>query len=77
MDYRVVVSQDAKDDLEKYVSYLALEKCNMQAAVNLLDDYDKTIDKLSLVAGNLKCWTFGSGILTIRVYMLIRLIQRW
>lgn len=77
MDYRVVVSRDAKDDLEKYVSYLALEKCNMQAAVNLLDDYDKTIDKLSLVAGNLKFWTFGSGILTIRVYMLIRLIQRW
>ena len=54
MDYRVVVSQDAKDDLEKYVSYLTLEKCNMQAAVNLLDDCDKTIDKLSLVAGNLK-----------------------
>lgn len=54
MDYKVVVSQDAKDDLERYVSYLAMEKCSIQAATNLLDDYDKTIDELALIAGSLK-----------------------
>lgn len=54
MDYRVVVTDDAKADLDKFVSYLVLEKKSLQAGTNLLDDYDETIDELSVVAGSLK-----------------------
>lgn len=54
MDYRVLVTDDAKADLDSYVWYLVTQKRNTQAAANLLGDYDVTIDELSVVAGSLK-----------------------
>ena len=51
---KVVVSEDALSDLRRYVNYLIHVKRNPQAAVNLLDDYDKTIEKLTFAAGSLK-----------------------
>ena len=54
MDYKVVVTQDAEEDLERFISYLVLEKKNMQAAQNVLEDYDATIECLKHVAGSLK-----------------------
>lgn len=40
MDYRVVVTKDAEEDLDGFVKYLLFEKENKQAAQNLLSDYD-------------------------------------
>ena len=54
MDYKVVVTVDAKEDLERFVQYLLFEKKNPQAAKNLLDDFSATTNTLSYVAGSLK-----------------------
>lgn len=54
MDYRVVVTKEAEDDLERFIKYLIIEKKSKQAAENLLNDYDVTIESLEHVAGGLK-----------------------
>ena len=54
MDYRVVVTKDAEDDLDRFIKYLIFEKESMQAAQNVLNDYDATIESLKHVAGSLK-----------------------
>lgn len=54
MDYRVVVTKDAEADLNKFIKYLIVEKKSLQAAQNVLDDYDATIESLKHVAGSLK-----------------------
>ena len=54
MDYRVVVTKDAEDDLDRFVKYLIFEKESMQAAQNVLNDYDATIESLKHAAGSLK-----------------------
>ena len=54
MTYKVVVTRDAEEDLENFIKYLITEKKNMQAAENVLNDYDATIESLKYVAGSLK-----------------------
>ena len=54
MDYNVVVTRDAEEDLERFIKYLISEKESMQAAENVLNDYDATIESLKHVAGSLK-----------------------
>lgn len=54
MDYKVVVTQDAEEDLDKFLWYLIHEKGNRQAAKNVLDDFEMTKEMLSKVAGSLK-----------------------
>ena len=54
MAYRVVMMEGAEEDLDRFVAYLLFEKKNEQAARNLLDDFEKTKEGLSIVAGGLK-----------------------
>ena len=54
MDYKVIMSEDAEADLDRFIQYLLIEKGNEQAAKNLLDDFEMTIIRLSLGAGSLK-----------------------
>lgn len=54
MDYKVVVTMDAEEDLERFINYLVIEKEGMQAAENVLNDFDATIESLKHVAGSLK-----------------------
>lgn len=54
MDYKIVIMQDAEEDLDRFVRYLLLEKKSEQAARNLLDDFEETKVRLSCVAGSLK-----------------------
>ncbi len=54
MDYKVFVTSEAEEDLNRYVQYLLFEKKNKQAAKNVLDDFEETAEKLSQVAGSLK-----------------------
>ena len=54
MDYRIVVTKEAEEDLEGFIKYLLVEKESLQAARNVVDDFDATIDKLKCVAGSLK-----------------------
>ena len=54
MGYEVVVTREAEEDLERFVKYLIIEKESMQAAENVLNDYDATIESLKYVAGSLK-----------------------
>lgn len=54
MDYKVVVTRDAEEDLDRFIKYLIFEKENMQAVENVLNDYDATIESLKHVAGSLK-----------------------
>ena len=54
MDYKVVITADAEEDLDRYVRYLLFEKKNEQAASNLLDDFETTVECLKRMAGSLK-----------------------
>ncbi len=54
MVYKVVVTSDAEEDLDRLLRYLLFEKKNAQAAANVLDDFEATKQSLSHVAGNLK-----------------------
>ncbi|MCD8010350.1 MAG: type II toxin-antitoxin system RelE/ParE family toxin [Lachnospiraceae bacterium] len=54
MDYNVIITCDAENDLEEYVRYLLFEKRNEQAAGNLLDDFEDTVQVLTGVAESLK-----------------------
>ena len=54
MEYKVVVTSDAEEDLDRFISYLLFEKKNEKAACNVLDDFEATIKSLSLVASSLK-----------------------
>ena len=84
MDYNVVVTRDAEDDLERFIKYLIIEKKSMQAADNLLIDYDATIESLKHVAGSLKLCDNprlkGPGyrrinFLSHRYFMLYRIVE--
>ncbi len=54
MDYRGVVTAEAEEDLNQFIQYLILEKQNEQAAKNVLDDLEKTVEMLKHIAGSLK-----------------------
>ena len=47
MGYKVVVARDAAEDLERFIQYLMTEKESVQAAENVLNDYDATIESLN------------------------------
>ena len=51
MNYDIVLTENAKEDLEAFVSYSLHEKQNPQAARSILDDFDQTTDILSGTAG--------------------------
>ena len=46
MDYKVVVTAEAEEDLNQFIQYLLFAKKNKQAAKNVLDDFEDTIKKL-------------------------------
>jgi plasmid stabilization system protein ParE len=54
MDYKVLVTKDAEEDLERFIDYLIIEKESLQAAENVLNDYEATIESLKHFAGSLK-----------------------
>ena len=54
MDYKVVVTAEAEEDLNQFIQYLLLAKKNKQAAKNVLDDFEDTIELLKHVAESLK-----------------------
>ena len=53
MDYKVVVTSDAEEDFDRFIQYLLFEKKNEQAARNILDDFEYTLNCLKNVAGSL------------------------
>ena len=53
MDYKVVVTAEAEEDLNHFIQYLLFAKKNKQAAKNVLDDFEDTIKKLKYVADSL------------------------
>ena len=54
MEYKVIVSEEAEADLDRYIRYLFAVKRNEQAARNVLEDFEATIKALKNVAGSLK-----------------------
>lgn len=54
MDYNVVLTADAEEDLNLYIRYLFVEKKSEQAAKNIIDDFEAAIQCLKSVAGSLK-----------------------
>ena len=54
MVYKIVLMRDAEEDLDRYITYLLLEKRSEQAARNLLNDFEATKTSLTSVAGSLK-----------------------
>lgn len=54
MDYKVLITEDAEADLDHIIRYLLFEKKSLQAASNVMDDFEATIQCLANVAGSLK-----------------------
>lgn len=54
MDYEVIMTIDAENDLNQFLEYLMYEKQSVQAAKNLLDDFEQTLQNLQIAAGSLK-----------------------
>ena len=54
MEYKVVLTSEAKTQFRKILYYLLHELESPQAATNVADDFDETVDRLSSVAGSLK-----------------------
>ena len=54
MHYKVVVIAEAEEDLNRFIQYLLFAKQNKHAAKNVLDDFEKTVEKLKHAAGSLK-----------------------
>ena len=54
MDYKVVVTIDAKEDLDRLINYLLFEKESRQAAQNVLNDFEATKEILTYAAGSLQ-----------------------
>ena len=42
MEYKVVITSDAEEDLDRFVRYLLFVKQNPQAATNVLNDLEET-----------------------------------
>ena len=54
MAYKVFMTIDAAEELEKIIQYLIEKKRNPQAAASLLNDFENTKKKLEDVAGSLQ-----------------------
>lgn len=54
MDYKIVVTSDAEEALDRFIKYLLFEKKSEQAAKNVLDDFEAVKESLKHVAGSLK-----------------------
>jgi len=54
MEYKILITTDAEEDLNQFIRYLLLKKKSKQAASNLLEDFETTIKDLSQIAGSLK-----------------------
>lgn len=52
MEYKVVITSDAEADLDGFIRYLLFEKKSDQAASNVLNDFEATMNSLSGVAGS-------------------------
>ncbi len=54
MAYKILITPDAEEDLDRFIAYLINEKNSKQAAKNVLEDFEATKQSLSNVAGSLK-----------------------
>ncbi len=54
MDYKIVMSKGAEEDVDRFVTYLLFEKKSEQAARNLINDFEATKINLTNVAESLK-----------------------
>lgn len=54
MAYKVVITTDAEQDLDRFIQYLICEKNSGQAAINVLNDYEQTVQELATAAGSIK-----------------------
>ena len=52
MEYRVLITSDAEEDLDTFIKYLMVEKKSEQAASHVLDDFETGgFSNLSELAG--------------------------
>ncbi len=54
MEYKVVITSDAEEDLDRFVRYILFVKQNPQAATNVLNDFEEAKQSLSSIAGSLQ-----------------------
>ena len=53
MGYKVIVTDDAFEDLDNILYYILFVLKNEQAAQNVLSDFEQTKEHLSYIAGSL------------------------
>lgn len=52
--YRVVLTVDAEGDMDAFLRYIVHKLKNLEAAVSLLDDFERALSDLERSAGSLK-----------------------
>lgn len=57
MDYNVIMTPNALDDLDRFIEYLLYEKYSVQAARSLSADVSSTIEVLAHSAGSFRYCT--------------------
>ena len=54
MEYKVVLTSQAKAHFREIIHYLCYELESRQAATNITNDFEETIDRLSMTVGSFK-----------------------
>ena len=54
MEYDIILSTQAQTQIREIIDYLFNDLKNQQAAINVMDDFEDTILRLSHTAGSLK-----------------------
>lgn len=57
MVYNIIITDEANSDLDNIINYILSTFDSTQAAKNILDDYEGTKERLSLIADGLKSRT--------------------
>lgn len=54
MEYKVLITKEAENDLDNIIKYILFEKKNKEAATSIMDDFSEIIKRLSYSAGSFK-----------------------
>ena len=75
MDYKIVMSKGAEEDIDRFVTYLLFEKKSEQAARNLINDFEATKINLTNVAESWDTTELISCLIDILCFIVLKMIR--
>ena len=77
MAYKLIISKEAQNELDKIIEYIALHLCNLKAAADLLDQLEKKYLKIIenpymySLSNDFKLNNMGYRIVKVKNYILL------